>query len=248
MLEESTYYLTVVGLGPGDPELVTMKGIRAIQAADLIFTPRTRPDEASRALRIAQPWIDSARQQVVPLTIPMERDPALATAAYQETASEILERLQAHPHTPVRAVYLLLGDPLLYGTFTNLRNALLHAEPGLAVTIIPGVTSFAATAAQVALPLSSGNDRVAILPAPEDAHELRALFTTFNTLILMKVGRHLPAIIATLSDLNLLDQAVYAERIGMPEERVVRDLASLRDYEAPYLSLLIVRRTRESVS
>jgi precorrin-2/cobalt-factor-2 C20-methyltransferase len=245
----TTLQLTAVGLGPGDPELITMKGVRAIQAADLIFAPRSRADEASRALRIAEPWIDPQRQQVVPLTIPMHRDPAVAAAAYREVAAEVgarlSERAALSPRGAARGAYLLLGDPLLYGTFTALRAELAARHPALEVTILPGVTSFAAAAAHAGLPLSAGDDRMAILPAPADAAELRGLLAQFETLILMKVGRALPQIVAALAELGLLEGAVYAEHIGMPEERVVRDVSSLRGYQAPYLSLLIVRRTAE---
>ncbi|MEI8307631.1 MAG: precorrin-2 C(20)-methyltransferase [Chloroflexales bacterium] len=247
MIPERTHsQLVAVGLGPGDPELVTMKGVRAIEAADLIFAPRSRTDEASRALRIAQPWIDPQRQQVIPLTIPMHKDPAQAAAAYRSIADEIGSRLSAlaaqRPQGVARGAYLLLGDPLLYGTFTTLRAELAAHYPSLVVGIVPGVTSFAAAAAQVGLPLSTGNDRIAILPAPATANELRTLLAQFETVILMKVGSKLPQIIATLDELHLLENAVYAEHIGMPEERIVRDIGSLRDYQAPYLSLLIVRR------
>ncbi|NTU85851.1 MAG: precorrin-2 C(20)-methyltransferase, partial [Chloroflexales bacterium] len=118
----TTLQLTAVGLGPGDPELVTVKGVRAIEAADVVFAPRSRDGEESRALRIAQPWIDPRRQQVVPLTIPMHHDPAQARAAYRALAEMIGARLSElaarRPQGVARGAYLLLGDPLLYGTFT----------------------------------------------------------------------------------------------------------------------------------
>lgn len=246
MLEPEQPHLVAVGLGPGDPELVTVKGRRAIEAADVIFAPRSRDDETSRALRIAQPWIDPARQQVVPLTIPMQRDPARAQTAYQQIAATIGARLSAQvagrPAGAARGVYLLLGDPLLYGTFTTLSAALAARYPRIAVTIVPGITSFAAAAARVGLPLSLGDERVAIVPAPVDPGALRELLARFETVVLLKLGRALPQIIAVLDELALLGAAVYAEYLGMPEERIVRAVGSLRDYQAPYLSLLIVRR------
>lgn len=237
--------LTAVGLGPGDPELVTMKGLRAIEAANVIFAPRSRDGEESRALRIAQPWIDHERQQVILLTIPMQRV-ANQAAFYRTVAvtigAQLGELAAQHPQGAARGAYLLLGDPLLYGTFTMLWAELAAAYPSINVAIVPGVTSFAATAARVGLPLSVGDDRVAILPAPAEAAVLRALCAQFETVILMKVGRTLPQLVAILDELGLLAGTVYAEHLGMPEERIVRDVASLRGYVAPYLSLLIVRR------
>lgn len=239
--------LTVVGLGPGDPELVTVKGRRAIEAADVIFAPRSRADEESRALRIAQPWIEPHRQRVVLLTLPMLRDGERSADAYRAVAEEIGSHLAHQPGEHLRAVYLLLGDPLLYGTFTALWGELTARDPALTVEIIPGVTSFAATAARVGLPLSTHEERVAIVPASDqtDAAALRHLCASFETVIMMKVGRVLPQLVAALAELGLLEQAIYAEHVGMPEERIVRDLASLRAYQGPYLSLLIVRTRKE---
>lgn len=245
----TTIRLTAVGLGPGDPELVTVKGARAIEGADLIFAPRTRDGEESRALRIARPWLDPGRQELVPLTLPMHRDPHRARAAYRGVAEEIGARLTALAarRGAASGAYLLLGDPLLYGTFTSVQALLAARYPALEVTILPGVTSFAATAAAAGIPLSAGDDRVAIVPALDraDAAELRELCGRFETVILMKVGRSLPRLVAALEELDLIGGAVYAEHVGMPEERIVRDVGALRGYEAPYLSLLIVRRARE---
>lgn len=238
--------LTAVGLGPGDPELVTVKGLRAIEAADVVFAPRSRDGEESRALRIARPWIDPGRQQVVPLTIPMQRTALHAPEVYHGIAAAIGARLgelaARHPQGVARGAYLLLGDPLLYGTFTTLWAELAAAYPQITVTIVPGITSFAAAAARVGLPLSAGDDRMAILPAPAEAGALRELCVQFETVVLLKVGGALPQLVAVLDELALLDDAVYAEHLGMPEERIVREVGSLRGYAAPYLSLLIVRR------
>lgn len=238
--------LTVVGLGPGDPDLVTVRGMRAIAAADVVFAPRSRPDEPSRALEIAQPWIDPARQQVVPLTLPMVRGDARPDAIYRTVADEMGAHLGGG-----RAVYLLLGDPLLYGTFTYLWGELAARYPALRVEIVPGITSFAATAARVGLPLSMHDERVAIVPAvdqhgPLDAAALRQLCADFATVVVMKVGRVLPQVLAALEELDIIERATYGEYVGMPGERIVTDVASLRGYQGPYLSLLLIRSSGDS--
>ncbi|NJN65599.1 MAG: precorrin-2 C(20)-methyltransferase [Chloroflexaceae bacterium] len=246
--QEGTRQLIVVGLGPGDPELVTVKGRRAIEAADLVFVPRSHTSEESRALHIARPWLNPQRQQVVLLTLPMTRDATHAAETYRTVAEEIGTRLADQRRETARGVYLLLGDPLLYGTFTCIWGELVARWPSLAVEVVPGVTSFAAAAAQVGLPLSTHQERVAIVPASEqlDSTALEQLCASFETVIVMKVGRVLPQLIAALDTIGLLDRAIYAEHIGMPEERIVRDPGSLRDYQGPYLSLLIVRQKGEN--
>ncbi|MBO9336957.1 MAG: precorrin-2 C(20)-methyltransferase, partial [Roseiflexus sp.] len=112
------------------------------------------------------------------------------------------------------------------------------------VAIIPGVTSFAAAAATAGIPLAMGDERMIIMPASyeTDAATLRRLLTDFETIVLMKAGSALPAIVAALTELDLLAHALYAERVGMPEELIVRDLRTLDLQRRPYLSLVIIRR------
>jgi precorrin-2/cobalt-factor-2 C20-methyltransferase len=249
MMQEALLHITVVGLGPGDPELITVKGLRAIEAADLVFVPRSRSGEESVALQIAQPWIVADRQQMVRLTLPMQRDAAQLRAAWQAAADEIATSLAATAEATGHAaqgVYLLLGDPLLYGTFTYIRHELRARHPDIAVSFIPGVTSFAAAAARCQVALGTAADRVTILPAGRvaAAEQLHRLLNEFETIILMKVGEVMPQVLTALEELDMLDAAVYAERVGMPDERIVEDVRTLRGQRCPYLSLLIIRPGR----
>jgi precorrin-2/cobalt-factor-2 C20-methyltransferase len=232
--------LVAIGLGPGDPELLTIKGLRAIQSADVIFVPRSRGGAQSLALRIAEPWIDRSRQQVMELPLPMTRDADQLRPAWRDAAETIITALADVRH----GVYLLLGDPLLYGTFTYLwRELAAHPDP-LPVTIIPGVTSFAAAAAAGGVPLGTTDDRLIILPASyeTDADRLQSLLADFATIVLMKAGPVLPQIVQALEELGILEHAFYAERVGMPEELIVRDLHTMDRQRRPYLSLVIIRR------
>ncbi len=235
-----TATLTAIGLGPGDPELITLKGLRALQAADVLFVPQSRDGDQSLALRIAEPWIDRARQTVVALPLPMTRDAGQLRPAWRAAAETIVAELGADRH----GAYVLLGDPLLYGTFVYLWRELTALRAPVTVRIIPGVTSFAAAAAAGGIPLAMSNERLIVVPASyeTDTTTLRQLLRDFETVVLMKAGAALPAITATLEELDLLDHALYAERVGMPEELIARDLRSLDPQRRPYLSLVIVRR------
>ena len=241
--------LTAVGVGPGDPELITVKGMNAIQAADLIFVPRSQNGEQSLALRIAEIWLDREQQQVVELLLPMTRDADRLLPAWQAAAGQIARAFAAHPKPSAQGVYLLLGDPLLYGTFTYIWGQLAQQYPHIAIEIVPGVTSFAAGAAQAQFILGETSDRVAILPASYETDEtrLRRLLSDFDTVILMKVGRVLPQILAELEEMNLLETSLYAERVGMPEELIAKgpELRSLQNQRRPYLSLLIVQQNKK---
>lgn len=241
-------HLTVVGIGPGDPNLITIKGMQAIQAARLLFAPQTSPHEESRALRIAHPWIDRSRQHIVPLTMPMCRDSTSSMTMSRVMAKEMAAYLSAYAerYDTLNAVYLLLGDPMLYGTFTALHQALLTYLPTLTVEIIPGITSFAAVAARACLPLATHTERLAVVSATAhlDQAALHQLCNDFQTVVIMKVGQHLPQLMMALDELGLLGHTLYAEYVGMPEEYITDDMTRLRDRPAPYLSLLIVRSPR----
>jgi len=238
--------LTIVGVGPGDPELITLKGIRAIEAAHLVFVPANRDGSESLALRIAEPWIDTTRQQVVQLSLAMTKQRAEADPFYAAASAEIAATFAAHAasNAELCGVYLLLGDPLLYGTFAAIGRELAIHAPHIAIDIVPGITSFAATAARAQMVLGSGDERVAIVPANDDldVSALRCLLTDYETLVLMKVGRVLPQILDALDELGMLGSALFAERVGMPEEEIVRDVRMLHGQQRSYLSLLVVRR------
>ncbi len=278
----TNFKLTGVGVGPGDPELITIKGLRAIEAAQLIFVPRSTTGEQSLALRIVEPWL-KPDQQVVKLSLPMTRNADQLLSAWQAAADVIaaaytesltlagggLEGVEQSGSTTNRSafehfsplnppaggtsqeapgitgVYLLLGDPLLYGTFIYIWQQLQERHPEIAIEMIPGVTSFAAAAAVSHFPLSTTSDRVAIIPASyeTDDAQIRRLFDDYETVIFLKVGPVLPQILETVENLGLMEQALFAERVGMPEEKIVvgADIQTLRGQRRPYLSLLIVR-------
>lgn len=135
-----TARLTIVGLGPGDPELVTIKGMRAIQTADVIFVPRSQDDADNIARQIAAPWL-SERQTVVSITTPMTRDRTALQAAWQQVADDIAAWLLPDGGPVRQGAYLILGNPLLYGTFTYIADRLACNQPQIEIEMIPGVTS-----------------------------------------------------------------------------------------------------------
>ena len=184
----------------------------------------------------------SEDQLVVALPLPMTRNPDLLVPAWESAAEVILQVMVANQAQ--NAVYLLLGDPMLYGTFTYIWERLTVMAPDLEIEIVPGVTSFAATAAVTKTILSTTDDRLAILPASyeTDTAVLEDLLSRFDTIILMKVGPVLPQILESLDALGLIDKAVYGERVGMPEEVLVTDVRSLMGEVRPYLSLLVVKK------
>jgi precorrin-2/cobalt-factor-2 C20-methyltransferase len=244
-----------VGLGPGDPELATLKAVRVIRQADVIAAPVARPDGESYALELAAPYLRPG-QPLERLLFPMARDLADRRAHRRAAAAAVLAHLTAGR----TVAFLTEGDPTIHSTFLYV---LAEMPEGIAVEIVPGVSAITAAAAQAGVPLVNGGQRLAVLPAPltpqnwggrgaergaereeGDMADLRTILQTFDTVVLLKVHRQLDRLLPLLDELGLTGCALGVERATHPAGRVVRDVRSLvgaRDL--PYLSLLIVRRT-----
>lgn len=227
-----------VGVGPGDPELITRKAERLIRAADVICAPTGAEDATSYALSIVADLIDRGRQEILPQTFPMVRGMAGLEPHWQKAAAEVLERVDAGK----TVVFITIGDPCLYSTFLYLFRIFRRQRPEIPVTIVPGISSINAAAAAARVPLGLADDRLTIIPATGPEDEVRAALQNFDTVVLMKVSRVFDRLYAMLRALGLAEQAVFVRRVGSPQEEVVFDLASLVGTELDYLSLLIVRK------
>lgn len=220
-----------VGLGPGDPDLITRKAARLIENATVIAYP-TLAGGDSFARAIAVDLIPAGAQEIrmdVPMTT--EREPA--QAAYDEGAEEISKALE----TGDNVVCLCEGDPFFYGSFMYLFARLSER---FEVEIVPGVTSVTACAAEARMPLAARNERLTILPGPLPEDELMARIDGAESVAIMKVGRHLPKIRGVLNELGLSDQARYVERASLPEQKVL-PLAQAPE-KAPYFSMILLTK------
>ncbi len=228
--------LTAIGLGPGDPELLTLKGLRLLRAARWLFAPVRAPEAPSYALEIAWPHLDLARQQVVALVYPMPRDGEPDEAQWRANARLIA----AHLADGSDGAFLVEGDPLLYSSFIPTLFTLQDEFPSLPIRIVPGVSSIVAAAAQAHLPLARLDERIAIVPATSSRRALREALERYDTVVILKVARHFEALLDLLESLGRADNAILAERVGTPRERLERDLRALRGQALDYFSLVIV--------
>jgi len=220
-----------VGLGPGDPELITLKAARLIEAARVVAYPTLAGGE-SFARSIAECLIsENAREIRMDVPMTTEREPA--QTAYDAGAAEIAEVLE----TGEDVVCLCEGDPFFYGSFMYLFARLSERFD---VGIIPGVTSVTACAAEARMPLAARNERLTILPGPLPEDELRARIDGAESVAIMKVGRHLAKIRSVLDSLNLSEQAMYVERASLPTQKVL-PLAQAPE-NAPYFSMILLTK------
>lgn len=220
-----------VGVGPGAPDLVTLRAARLIGAARVLAYP-TLQGGASFARSIVADLIAPEAEEIA-IDIPMSVERAPAQTAYDAGAARIAECLSQGQDV----VVLCEGDPFFYGSFMYLHARL---APRFDVEIVPGVTSVTACAAVAGRPLVARNERLTVLPGPLPEAELRARIAGAEAVAIMKVGRHLPKIRAVIEDLGLTDRASYVERATLPEQ-VVLPLAEAPD-AAPYFSMILLTK------
>jgi precorrin-2/cobalt-factor-2 C20-methyltransferase len=228
-----------VGVGPGDPELITRKAERIIRQADVICAPTGKTDAASYALVIVEQFIDRSRQEVASQVFPMHKDQTGLDAFWGRAAAQVAEHVRAGRNV----VFITIGDPFLYSTFLYLFRIFRADYPDIEIEVVPGVSSINASAAAAGIPLGMGAERIAILPTVYEDSELRRTLLGFDTIILMKVHKVFDRIYHLLKELGLEKNAVFVRRVGSDRQEVVFDLASLVGVDLDYLSIMIVSKS-----
>lgn len=222
-----------VGVGPGDPELLTLKAVRVIREADCVAVPDSGSGRRM-ARGIVSQWLDG--QEVIDCATPMTSDAAVLGRAHDAIAARLASRLDEGRDVAM----VVLGDVCVYSTFFYVCDRL--RPRGYEVELVPGVTSFSAAAARLCQPLCEGSESLLVTPASADGlgGRLDAARGLAENLVLMKPPRDLAALEGSLEGRGLLEGASLVSDLGLPTERVVPRLA---DLEGPtgYLSLVLVR-------
>ncbi|MCH1865534.1 precorrin-2 C(20)-methyltransferase [Nocardioides sp. CFH 31398] len=238
MSSPATGRLHGVGLGPGDPELITLKAARLIGAADVVAY-HAGVGKQSHARSIAADLIpDDAIEEELryPVTTGTTDHPQGYTGALADFYAEAAARLAAHLEAGRDVVVLAEGDPLFYGSFMYLHDRLADRFP---TEVVPGVPAFAAAAAGAALPLVRQTDVLTVLPGTLPAPELARRLADTDGAVVMKLGRTFPAVRQALVEAGRLDDATYVERASTAQERTM-PAAEVDPASVPYLSLLLV--------
>ena len=229
-----------IGIGPGDPGLVTLKALRLLQSVDLIFVPRADSGEGSIALSILRKLLP--HKYYSELVFPMVRDRSQLHEHWRRAAEIVSEKVAQG----MEVAFVTLGDPLLYSTYNYLLKALAQRTPSIEVETIPGITSFTAAAALVNLSLAEGDQRLAVLPASAEVETLKRALQEFDTVVLMKIGQRLAHVKQLLRELGLTQDAVLVCRAGLEEQFVARDISQADGESLGYLSVVIIRHRKEA--
>lgn len=226
--------LYLVGVGPGDPELLTLKAVRVLGATPVIAYPATGEDSAM-ALGIARAYVP-ATATLLPIQLPMAVERAPGQAAYDAAAALIATHLEAGRDV----AYLCEGDPLFYGSAMYLLERITAS-----VAVVPGVTSLTGAAAAIGRPLAARNETLKILPAPLGDDVLRAELLAAPAAAIIKVGRHFDRVRALLAETGHSRNAVVIEHATGAGQRIT-PLADWSYGERPYFSIILCYRGGEA--
>lgn len=241
--------LYVIGVGPGDPELITVKAVRILKGVPCIMVPRGREEGMSLALSIIEQAVDLAGKEIVPAHFPMVttrgrkegRGAAeiseLLDARWDKAAEAVLERLREGRDV----AFVTLGDPAIYSTFFYLHPRLVALEPELIMEIVPGISSVNVAAAGASLPLALAAEKIAIVPANYDM-DLDAVLRDFETVVLLKAGGAFETVKEALKVSGRLSRAICVSRAGLPGERIITDLRQVEKEDLDYFTLVLVKR------
>lgn len=230
-----------IGVGPGDPELITLKALKVLQRTPHIFASTSSKNSYSLALNIVRSHLNGARVEHLPF--PMTREPEVLQEAWDNNARRVLDVLAAGSD----AAFITLGDPLTYSTFGYLLKTLKRLDPTVQVVTIPGITSYHAAAALTQTPLSEGEESFFVVSGARGSANLREVIDKTDNIVLLKTYRHSDDILATLEEMGLTDQAVCISRAGLDGETVVQDLRELKGRSLPYLSMIIIKKKGKSL-
>jgi precorrin-2/cobalt-factor-2 C20-methyltransferase len=237
--------LVGVGVGPGDPELVTVKGVRVLAEADLVVVPVMDPHEQGRAEATVRAHVTHDRLRRLVFALDDRGGPTSERlSAWEAAADAVAEQLLGSPgDVPVTVAFATIGDPNVYSTFTYLADAVQERVPGVVVETVPGITAMQDLAARSGTVLCEGTESLALLPLTAGVAAFEEALTHFDSVVAYKGGRHMPAVLDVLRRHDRLDGAVYGAALGLPDQQV--GPAADAPPSAPYLSTVIVpaRRT-----
>ena len=228
-MEKGTLY--GVSIGPGEPELITLKAMNIISNSKYIATPHTGTG-ASLALSIVSQAIDLSDKEIMKLEFPMTKDKDILAKSHEEAASAIADVLD----TGNDVAMLNLGDVTIYSTFAYTMDKLLEKDYN--VEVIPGVTSFCASASKLKIGLTTMNEPLHIIPAT--GIDLREALQMPGSKVLMKIGKSMPKLIEVLKELNLEDNVYAVENCGLENEKIYNNLDEF-DGKMGYFTIVIVK-------
>ena len=236
--------LTGIGVGPGDPDLLTVKAVKAIQDADMIMCPASAEDRPSIALSVVDTLIDKSKnQEIVKLIFPMTKDKAILEAHWKENSKIMAEKVLSGKNV----VYLTVGDPYLYSTWIYMHREISKKHPEMKITVIPGIVSMFTFASKVGISIAEGAEKVSIIPSCYDLTSVKEIAKNSEVLVFLKDGRYFDQVIELVRESGFPEDSIFAigQDLGTDKE-IIRKLrlGDVNDdtLTTKYFSILVIKR------
>jgi len=233
-----------IGVGPGDPDLLTVKAVKAIQYADVIMCPASAEDRRSIALSVISSLIDKSKnQEIVKLIFPMTKDKDILEAHWKTNAKIMAEKVLSGKNV----VYLTVGDPYLYSTWIYMHRDISANYPDIKISVIPGIVSMFTFASKVGISIAEGAEKVAIIPSCYDLSSVKEIAKHSEVLVFLKDGRYFDKVIELLKESGFPDNSIFAigQDLGTDHEIIRKmTLGEVNDgtLTTKYFSILVVKR------
>ncbi|MFI9546655.1 precorrin-2 C(20)-methyltransferase [Streptomyces sp. NPDC052016] len=229
-----------VGVGPGDPELVTVKGVNALRAADIVVVPVMDTGERGRAEATVLHYVPQEKVVRVVFALNERSDRARREAAWDAAGERVAELISRHGSV----AFATIGDPNVYSTFTYLAQTIVELVPGVVVETVPGITAMQDLAARSGAVLTEGTEPLTLVPVTAGSAVLKDALAGPGTVVAYKFGRHAAEVAEALRETGRIGDAVWGASLGLPEQSV-RPAADLGSEPLPYLSTLIAPARRD---
>jgi precorrin-2/cobalt-factor-2 C20-methyltransferase len=226
-----------LGIGPGDPDLITVKAARILGGCSYVFVPRLSGEETGLAQRIAQRHINPSAT-LVSLDFSLDNNRRNAEARWEDQSEKIASVLKQG----IDAAYVTLGDTFFYSTFSYMLKGLKKKLPDVKVISIPGISAFSAAASTALATLGEGNTTIRFVCGSIDTQELRDTLLSKDNVVIMKIGNHLNKIISVLREVDFRGNSVMVSRVGLPGQRIITDIWNLNPQveNEGYMSVILL--------
>ena len=236
--------LIAVGCGPGDPDLLTVKAVKAIKNADIIMCPTSKEGKPSIALSVISSILDKAKnQEIINLVFPMTKDQNILESTWEKNSKILAEGVLSGKNI----VYITVGDPYLYSTWIYLHREISKKYPEIKITVIPGIVSMFTFASKVGISLAEGAEKFSVIPSCYDLSQVKEIAKNSDTMVFLKDGRYFDQVIELLKQSGFSDDSIFA--IGQDldtENEIVKKLTlgevTKDTLTSKYFSILVVKR------
>ena len=234
--------LTAVGCGPGDPDLLTIKAVNAIRAADVILCPKSKDDRPSIALSVVSKLVEK-KTRIVEMVFPMTKDRDVLEQTWEKNA----EIMAKETLSCENAVYITVGDPYLYSTWIYMNRLVSKNYPEITITVVPGIVSMFTFASKIGVSIGEGAEKISVIPSCYDLGQVKKLAQSSDTMVFLKDGRYFDKVIDLLRESGFPPTSIFAVGQDLDtDHEIVKKLTlgevNEKTLTTKYFSIMVVKR------